>query len=135
MLDARSYSYDITGLSQKRSGYWLATLRNSHFKNSSIQHLIYERDENSHLVKKKLFVNNNNDCYSFTVKDERLCKMYKRSSYLTHEHADSKMIFHLNLVTNPTNFVIRTSDTDVLVIALWCMPSMSSDIKELFLFS
>ena len=48
----RSYFYDITGLSQKRSGYWLATLRNSHFKNSSIQHLIYEWDENSHLVKK-----------------------------------------------------------------------------------
>ena len=30
------------------------------------------------LGEKKLSVNNNNDCYSFKLKDERMCKMYKR---------------------------------------------------------
>ena len=52
-----------------------------------------------------------------------------------HEEADSRMIFHLNSVANPADVVIRASDTDVLVIALWCIGSMSSDIKVPFLFS
>ena len=86
------------------------------------------------LGEKTLFVNNNNDCYSFTVKDERMCKICERSSYSTHEETDSRMIFHFNLVTNSSN-VIRASDTDVLVIALGCMGSMSSDIKVPFVFS
>ena len=82
-----------------------------------------------------LFVNNNNGCYSFMVKDERMCKICKRSLYSTHEEAKSRMIFHLNSVTNSSNVVIQTSDTDVLVIALGWMGSMSSDIKIPFVFS
>ena len=58
-----------------------------------------------------------------------------RSLYSTHGEADSRMMFHLNPVINSSNVVIRTSDTDVLVIALGCMGSMSSDIKVPFVFS
>ena len=134
----RSDSYNITGSSQRRPGNWLAALRNDHFKSSLIQYLIPAWDDDSlatTLGEKTLFVNNNNDCYSFTVKDERMCKICERSLYSTHEEADSRMIFHLNSVTNSSNVVIRTSDTDVLVIALGCMGSMSSDIKVPFIFS
>ena len=61
-----------------------------------------------------------------------MCKKCEKSLYSTHEEADSSMIFHLNSVINPPNVVIRTSDTDVLVIALGCMGSVSSDIKVPF---
>ena len=68
----RSASYSVTGLSQRRPGNWLAALLSDHFKNSLIQYLISAWDDNSLATtrgEKKLFVNNNNDCYSFTVKD------------------------------------------------------------------
>ena len=61
-------------------------------------------------------------------------KMYKKRFYSTQEEADPRIKFHLNSVTNPANVVIRTSDTDVLVIALGCMGSMSSDINVAFVF-
>ena len=80
-------------------------------------------------------MNNNNDCDFFSVKEERMCKMCERSLHLMHEDADSRMIFYLNSVTNPSNVVIQTSYTDVLVIALGGMGSMSSDIKVPFVFS
>ena len=66
-----------------------------------------------------------------------MCKMCEGSLYSTHEEADSKIMLHLNLVTNPLNVVIRTSasDIDVFVIALCCMGSMSSDIKVPFVLS
>ena len=64
-----------------------------------------------------------------------MCKMCEGSLYSTHEKADSRMMLHLNLVTNPLNAVIRTSDIDVFVIALCCMGSMSSDIKVPFALS
>ena len=60
--------------------------------------------------------------------------MYKKSFYSTQEEADPRIKFHLNSVTTPANVVIRTSDTDVLVIALGCMGSMSSDINVAFVF-
>ena len=55
-----------------------------------------------------LFVNNNNDDYYSFIKFS-------------------------NKLNN--NLVIRTSDTDVLVIAIWCMGSMRLDIKLPFAFS
>ena len=82
-------------------------------------------------------MNNYNDCYPVTVKDERMCKMCKSSLHLTHEVADSRMIFYLNLnaLTNLADFVIPTSDTEVLVITLRSMGSVSSYIKVPFLLS
>ena len=80
-------------------------------------------------------MNNNNNCYSFPVKDQRMYKICKRSLHSTKDEADSRMIFYLYSVTNPANVVIRTSDTYDFVIALWCMGSMSSDIKVPFVFS
>ena len=36
----------------------------------------------------------------------------------SHEEADSRMLFHLSKCSTPSNIVIRTVDTDVLIIAL-----------------
>ena len=38
----------------------------------------------------------------------------------SHEEADSRMFFHLDHISGPSNVVIRTDDTDCLVIALGC---------------
>ena len=74
----RSDSYNIKGSSPKRPDKWLVALHNGHFKSSSTRYLIFVWDDDSlatTLGEKKLLVNNYNDCYSITVKDERMCKM------------------------------------------------------------
>ena len=38
--------------------------------------------------------------------------------YCTHEEADTRMFYYLIHVSNPSNVVIRTTDTDCLVNAL-----------------
>ena len=38
--------------------------------------------------------------------------------YSTHEEADFRMFFHLKYITAPEKVVIRTADTDCLIIAL-----------------
>ena len=38
--------------------------------------------------------------------------------YSTHEEADNRMFFHLANVNVPSNVVIRTADTDCLIIGL-----------------
>ena len=131
-------SYSITVWSQEKPVNWSSAPRNVHFKSSLTQYLISAWGDNSlttTLGENKLFVNNNDDCYSFPVKDQRMCKMCERSLHSTHEEADSTMVFHLDSVINPANVVIRTSDTDAFVIALGCMVSVSSDIKVAFVFS
>ena len=40
--------------------------------------------------------------------------------YSTHKEADSRMFFHLTNVSSPANAVVRTADTDCLIIALGC---------------
>ena len=96
---------------QKRPRNWLADLRNDHFNSSLIHYLIFTLDNKSPattLNEKKLLVNNNNDYNSLTVKDQLMCKMCKRSLYLMHREADSRIIFCLNSVANSAKVVIQT---------------------------
>ena len=40
--------------------------------------------------------------------------------YVKHEEADTRMIYHVGQLPSGTNVVVRTVDTDVVVIALGC---------------
>jgi len=46
-----------------------------------------------------------------------------------HEEADTRMVFHLATVQLPANMVIRTSDTDVMVILLGNISKLHINIK------
>ena len=51
----------------------------------------------------------------------KMIKSLKLDYFSTHEEADSRIMFHVKKLPAPVNVVIRTVDTDVLVIALGCM--------------
>jgi len=61
----------------------------------------------------------------------------KESFYCDHEEADTRMLYHINVSSlghtihtqPPTNFVIRTTDTDCLVIALGCLNLLAPTVK------
>ena len=47
--------------------------------------------------------------------------MIKSHLCSTHEEVDSEIIFHVTSIEENSNVVIRTADTDVLIIALGCI--------------
>ena len=118
-----STSYQITGASQKRPSNWLVALRNSKFKESLIEFLMKSWDDDllaEMLQQKVLYANSGNICYKFEVIGGKMVKSEVNYLYSTHEEADSRMFFHLTNVSSPANAVVRTADTDCLIIALGC---------------
>ena len=51
----------------------------------------------------------------------KMVRMIQPHLYSTHKQADSNMIFHVTSTEENSNVVIRTADTDVLIIALGCI--------------
>ena len=120
---ASSISYEITGSLQRRPQNWLLALRNDAFKESLIKYLTDAWCEDSFstiLGSKILYSNYNNTCYKYTNIDGKMVREIVPQLFSTHEEADSRMFFHLKYVIVPSRVVIRTADTDCLVIALGC---------------
>ena len=61
---------------------------------------------------KKLIVNNCDTCCFFISEEV--------TYYVKHEDADRRLIYHVGQLPSRTNVVVRTVDTDVVVIALGC---------------
>ena len=49
----------------------------------------------------------------------------------SHEEADSRMFFHLDHISGPSNVVIRTDDIDCSVVALGCKHLFDQKVKIL----
>ena len=132
MTGDRNTEYQLTGHSQKRPGNWLDALRNDNFKKTLIEYLIssWEDDSLSSILGDKTIVVNKDDvCYSFSVRENKIIKTGVDTMYCTYEEADSRMLFHLKSLSSISNVVLRTSDTDVLVIALSCWSHFNDDIN------
>ena len=53
--------------------------------------------------------------------------------YNSHEEADSRMFFHLDQISGPSNVVIRTGDTNCSVIALKCKLLFDQKVVNIWL--
>ena len=118
---SRESNYQITGPGQHTPSYWLETLRNDNFKVSLNKFLvnIWKNDCFDGILKeKKLYVTDGNVCYLCEVSNGKMVRMIQAHLYSIHEEANSKMIFHVTSIEENSNVVIRTADTDVLIIAL-----------------
>ena len=116
-------AYQITRPEQKRPSNWLQALRGDQFKEALVTFLVdYLENNNSARIlgSKKLIVNNGDTCYSFISQEDRMVKSEEVAYYLKHEEADTRMIYHVGQLPSGTNVVVRTVDTDVVVIALGC---------------
>lgn len=112
--------YEIKGDSQKRPTNWTLALKNSSFKESLIKFLVDAWKDNSLapiLADKVLYANHNNICYKYSTDGVNMSRVEVLELFSTHEEADSRMLFHLTSVPDNSNVVIRTADTDCLVIA------------------
>ena len=128
----RDSRFEITGTGQKRPNKWLEALRNDNFKIAINRFLVREWGDNKYaevLKEKILYVTEDDHCYIFKTVNGVLLKYHEIDLYNTHEEADSKMIYHLRHVPDNSNVVIRTVDTDVLVIALGSFDCLENNIN------
>jgi hypothetical protein len=119
----RSREFEITGKSQKRPDEWLKSLRNDSFKNSLVEFLVQSWNDDSLveiLGNKIIFANHGDKVYSYKALNNQMIVREEVDYYSRHEEADTRMIFHLTKLQPALNVVIRTADTDVLLIALGC---------------
>ena len=122
--EERCSQYQITGPNQRRPSNWLNALRFDQFKVTLNSFLVSAWEDNS-LTEifqgKCLYVNNGDICYCFREENGQVTRTLIPELTSSHEEADSKMIFHLTNLDENSKVIIRTSDTDVLVIALCCL--------------
>ena len=130
--NATDISCYIVGAAQKRLTNWLAALRSSSFKASLVGFLIsvWSNSDNASLFEGKiLFANCRNICYKFMSILEKVVRTEERCLLCTHEEADSRILFHVSSLENQSNVIIRTVDTDCLVIRLGCCEKLYPSLK------
>ena len=113
----RGSQYQITGPNQRRTNNWLNALQLDHFQVAEI------------FEGKCLYVNDGDICHCFREKNGQVTGTLIPELTSSHEEADSKMIYHLTILEENSKVIIRTSDTDVLVIALGCLEHMPESIN------
>ena len=127
-----STAFSITGPCQKRPSNWNQALKNNNFKKSLFEFLLntWKDDSCASIFKQKtLFANSGDVCYRYNVVDGRVQRKVDDGLHNDHEKADCLMFYHLAKTTAPSNVVIRTSDTDCLIIALGCYQFLDQSLK------
>ena len=60
---------------------------------------------------------------------DKVVRTEERSLLCTHEEADSCIFFHVLSLEYQSNVVIRTADTDYLIIGLGCREKLDPSLK------
>ena len=119
--DKSTGTYCVKDPSQKNPTNWLDALKNNTFKESLIGYLIEARTDRSFgpiLKNKILYASFNNTCYKYVKSEGSMLCEEEEELYSSHEEADSRIFFHLDHISGPTNVVIRTDHIDCSVTAL-----------------
>ena len=81
------------------------------------------------LQNKELHVNCEDNCFLYPVEKGKMTKTDDMKLWCNHEEADTEMLFQVGHLVAPNNVVIRTADTDVLIIALANMEKLPAGIN------
>ena len=76
-----------------------------------------------------MYVNDVIICYCFREENGQVTRTLIPELTSCHEEADSKMIYHLTILEENIKVIIRTSDTDVLVIAFGCLENIPKSVN------
>ena len=94
-------------------------------------HLQKKLDHVTVLKDCRLYLTVNNVCVCFTAVDDSVQKDNVQELMCYHEEADTCMVFHLEFISkvqSMTSIVIRSCDTDVLVIFCYNLASTDSEV-------
>ena len=60
---------------------------------------------------------------------DKVVRTEERSLLCTHEESDGRIFFHVSSLENQSNVVIRTADTDCLIIEFGCREKLNPSLK------
>ena len=115
--------HPITGPGQSRPRNWKDNLCNNSFKKAFADILVsswLNDDLVESLQDKILYANHDDVCFAYWSEENKMARKKDKSLFCTHEEADSRLIYHLKNADPNSRVVLRTNDTDVLVITLGC---------------
>ena len=136
-------SFQVTGSSQKRPSNWLEAMKNTSFKISLNKFLVEYWNGNSlvDLIGKKiLYFNCGDTCYKYQAVSNCFVRSDEARLYSNHEEADSSMFCHVSCLaenyssTSDVNVVVRSTDTDSLIIAVGCFQNLLKKHQKLKLW-
>lgn len=113
--------YQISGHTQSRYTNFMKSLNNDCFKEALIQFLAqhWENKEFSQILKdKKVYLTIGDSCFSYKVEGKNIVKTEEPEFKCMHQEADTRIIFHLSKSSSDRTVLIRSSDTDILIILL-----------------
>ncbi|CAH0563075.1 unnamed protein product [Brassicogethes aeneus] len=125
-------NYAITGPQQVRPSDFAKELRSNNFKEALVEFLINYWTDDAFIpfLKDKTLNVNFDECYTFQVVNNTIIRFIDRDLSCTlHEEADTKIIHHVTKIEFDSNVVIRSSDTDVLIILLGNMNKVNEALK------
>lgn len=136
--EQRTIDFNIIGPSQTKPTDFTKELKNIKFKESFVKFLIeyWATDEMVTFIGNTLIKLNYDSCYSYNVKNN-VVKMTIDEDITCndHEEADTKIVHDVCKldVYAKTNVLLKTSDTDVLIIMLGNMDHLQSDELKIFM--
>lgn len=128
--------YIISGPEQVRPADFAKELRNIKFKEALVNFLIqhWARDEMVPFIGNSIINLNYKQCHSYTT--DNVSVFSTINEYLScecHEEADTKIVHHICKIEDDSNILIKSSDTDVLVIMLSNMDHLNNDALKIFM--
>ena len=88
--------------------------------------IILEKQQTFPLFQEQAAVCKLRRCFKFFAEGNCIVKAEVEELFSTHEEADSRMLLHVNYIPAPSDTVIRTVDTDVLIITLGVMDQLDT---------
>ena len=129
-----STDFSISGSQQKRPSDFHATLSSGNFKSDFFRFLSdeWEKDEYAGMINRKtLVVGIEDHAYQFIVEDGTIQRTLIPELASDQEEADTRLTLHAKHISDSgvfSNIVVRSNDTDVLIILLTHAENMAAHI-------
>lgn len=124
--------FHISGPQQTRTADFAKDLKNIKFKEALVKFLIdhWADQEMAGIIGNKTIYLNHDLCYVYSVTDNTVTRIVDYElSCADHEEADTKTVFLACQLKEDSNVIIRTSDTDIVVIMLANIEHLQGSVK------
>lgn len=135
--EVRNIKYLIPGPEQVRPVDFIKELRNIEFKKALVDFLIihWSTNEMAEFIGNTILNLNYKECPTYSVHNNSV--MHYINDDLTcqhHEEADTKIIYHTcEMDTNVSDILIKSSDTDILIIMLGNMDHLRNKSLNIYM--
>jgi hypothetical protein len=124
--------YVISGPEQARTHDFAKELRNDKFKEALVLFLIshWQSNDVAPFIGNKTILLNFIHCYSYSVNVNGNVVQAQNPDFfcVSHEEADTKIVYHASKINSDCNVVVKCSDTDIVVIMLGNLHKITAKI-------